>query len=152
MIKKHAFVGLLALCLSWNISAAEYRTVDGKPVDINMAQPSAPTLLVFWASWCGSCIAEIPEVKALKQEHKSLSIIGVNVNQNTEDGLKAQNEYALNYPSIADSDLSLADRFKVRGTPGFVLLSQDGEIVAKGNKLSKKLKRKIATLVNDEQA
>lgn len=156
MMKKQIFGGLLALCLSLNLSlnawANEYVTVDGKPLALNVAQPDKSTLLVFWASWCGSCIAEIPEVKALKQKHADLNVIGVNVNQKVEDGLAAQQQYSLSYPSIADSNLSLADRFKVRGTPGFVLLDKEGKVTAKGNKLSKKFKRKISMLLASERA
>ena len=73
------------------------------------------------------------------------------MNQKPEDGLKIQQEYKLPYPSIADPELIIADKFAIKGTPGFVLLSAKGELIVKTNKLSKKLKKSLAALnINDQ--
>lgn len=128
---------------SFSVNAASYIQIDGSPQELDLQQLKAPTLLVFWASWCSSCIAEMPHVNALNSEFSDLDLIGVNVNRNPEDGIAVQQQYNLNYPSIADPNLVLADKFKVRGTPGFILLDKNGEVRVKAKRLTKKLRRKI---------
>ena len=144
---------LIAFCAStlFSTKVLAYTSIDNHAVDLNLDQPSKPTLLVFWASWCRICIKEIPKVKTIKDTHPSIQLVGINVNQKPEDGLKIQQEYKLPYPSIADPELIIADQFAIKGTPGFVLLNTDGELIIKTNKLSKKLKQSLAALNSNDE-
>ena len=128
-----------------------HTSIDNNAVDLNLDQPNKPTLLVFWASWCRICIKEIPKVKTIKDTYPNIQLVGINVNQKPEDGLKIQQEYQLPYPSIADPDLIIADQFAIKGTPSFVLLNADGELIIKTNKLSKKLKQSLTAFNSNDE-
>ena len=128
-----------------------HTSIDNNAVDLNLDQPNKPTLLVFWASWCRICIKEIPKVKTIKDTYPNIQLVGINVNQTPEDGLKIQQEYQLPYPSIADPDLIIADQFAIKGTPSFVLLNADGELIIKTNKLSKKLKQSLTAFNSNDE-
>lgn len=136
------------LALSFSVQGAPVKNIDGSVQEVNLEAPGAPTLAVFWASWCGSCLSEIPHIKALHKQYPGLQIVGVNVNQESEDGLAIQKKYQLPYSSIADPELELADKYKVRGTPGLLLLTEDGRVEIKTKKLSKKLKKAIAAALD----
>lgn len=138
--------GSVGTVMSKNAKGATYKNIDGTVQTLDILQPGVPTLAIFWASWCGTCLAEIPHIKKLQQAFPRLNIVGVNVNKDPVNGLRIQQEHTLSYASISDPDLVLADRFKVRGTPGFVLLGANGELKAKTNRLSKSLRKTIAQI------
>ncbi|WP_394203710.1 TlpA family protein disulfide reductase [Marinagarivorans algicola] len=133
--------------ITGSLQAIPYKNIDGTVQQLNFSQPGVPTLAIFWASWCRTCLAEIPHIKKLQQRFPELNIVGVNVNKNPEKGLSIQQKYTLSYASISDPDLVLADRFNVRGTPGFVLLGANGELKVKTHRLSKGLQATIAQTI-----
>ena len=99
-----------------------------------------PALIVFWASWCGNCLAEIPQLKALhKRLSNSIQFLGVNVNKHPEDGIKTVTDYQIPYPSLSDPDLTVADQFGVRGTPTLIAIDDQGYIVHYTHRLDKTL-------------
>jgi thiol-disulfide isomerase/thioredoxin len=104
-------------------------------VDLNQDLAAGrPVALVFWQSWCGSCVAEAPAVQAA---HSSLGdrihIIGV-VSGPDEAVDEAKlfgkiNELGLTYDQIRDRDLTLTRRFGITGTPTIVILDPTGKVV-----------------------
>ncbi len=88
-----------------------------------------PTLLVFWASWCATCKAELPEVLELQRSKQGqLDFIGVSVDEETAKAEGYAQEAKLPYPNVLDPNLRVADLFKVKGTPSFVLIDRNGEV------------------------
>src|SRR5438270_3559135 len=62
-------------------AAPEFKldSIDGKPLSLASARGKV-VLLNFWATWCGPCRAEIPDLIALQQKYKDqLQIIGLTV-------------------------------------------------------------------------
>lgn len=89
-----------------------------------------PTVLDFWATWCGPCRAELPVKREFAEDHAGrVTLIAVNLT-NTESGRSVIEAYArahdIRYPVVLDRDGSLAARFAVRGTPTTIVLAADG--------------------------
>lgn len=105
------------------------------------------TLIEFWASWCGPCREENPNLKKTYDEYKSkgFEIYAVSVDQSEESWKEAINEDDL--PWIHASDLLGRENepsliYGVRGVPDNVLINSNGEIVARnlrGEDLHKKV-------------
>src|SRR5215470_2810979 len=74
-------------------------TLDGKPLTL-ADYKSKVILLNFWATWCGPCRSEIPDLVELQNKYKDqLQIIGLVVDDDDEDAVKRFAEkYGINYP------------------------------------------------------
>lgn len=88
----------------------------------------------FWASWCGPCRSEQPELNALAQEYadEPVSFVGVNVQDDSEtNALLHVREYDIPYPSISDPTTVVASRFEgvaPSTLPSTVLVDPQGRV------------------------
>jgi len=110
--------------------------VNGKPV--TLASFKGKYVLVdFWASWCGPCRRENPNVvKAYKKFHsKGFAILGISLDDNKARWVEAIQKDQLTWTQVSDLkgwQNSVADLYGVRGIPMNFLLDKDGKIVARG--------------------
>lgn len=93
-----------------------------------------PVALVFWQSWCGSCVAEAPAVQAAHKTYgERLRIVGVVSGPDKDvDEMKLNQQIlrlGLEYDQVRDRDLSLTKHFGVTGTPTIVILGVTGEVL-----------------------
>lgn len=93
-------------------------------------------LLDFWASWCGPCIRELPNViNAYKKYHsKGFDVVGISLDESSDDWKAAITTHKLMWPQM--SDLSgwksiAAKLYGVSSIPHTVLLDPNGVIVMK---------------------
>ncbi len=106
-------------------------------------------LLDFWASWCGPCRAENPNVvKAFNQyKDKGFTILSVSLDQpgGKSKWLKAIHDDGLNWTHVSDLQFwsnAVAKLYYIQSVPSNLLLDKDGKIIAKnlrGPALDKKL-------------
>ncbi|MCI1648054.1 MAG: AhpC/TSA family protein [Bacteroides sp.] len=89
-------------------------------------------LLDFWASWCGPCRKEIPNLKKLYElyKDKGFEIISVSIDRKVPDWEKALKEEQLQWPNFRDVDHSVADQFKIKAIPQIYLIDGQGKLVA----------------------
>lgn len=88
-------------------------------------------LLDFWASWCPSCRAALPELAALQRTYaEDLTVLAVNVFEPAEDGARyvAQAAPGLHYVRSP----GLAERLDIRVLPSSVLLDRRGRVAWAG--------------------
>jgi peroxiredoxin len=111
-------------------------TLDGKVIESSDLIGNNPTFLVFWATWCPNCEAEIPHINEMAEEFgpKGMVFLGVNVGVN--DSLKKVNRYAekynIRYPLYFDEGSTLTRKFKVAGTPTVIIVDKSGIIRYRG--------------------
>ena len=123
--------------------------IDGK-TDIQLSayiNKNRYTLLDFWASWCGPCRAEMPNVvKVYKLYHnKGLEVVGVSLDNNREAWVKAISTLKMPWPQMSDLKgwkSTAAAAYNIRAIPANVLIDNKGNIIAKdlrGEELLKKM-------------
>jgi len=99
----------------------------------------------FWASWCGPCRQEIPNLIALyeKYKDKEFLVLGVAVQDKTEASLKAIEEMQIPYPQILNTQKIATDLYGIDAIPEIILFSPDGTILARGLR-GEDLEKKLA--------
>lgn len=113
------------------------------------------TLIDFWASWCGPCRRENPNVVALYNEFhdKGFNIIGVSLDKEDkkDEWIKAIEVDKLTWTQISNLKHwqdPIARQYNVQGIPATFLLDAEGKIVAK-NLRGAELRAKVAELLAD---
>ncbi|MBP5683070.1 MAG: AhpC/TSA family protein [Bacteroidales bacterium] len=88
----------------------------------------------FWASWCGPCRSEIPNIINVynKYKGKKFEVLGVAVMDEPEDSEKAIKDLKINYPQILNAQEEVTKTYGIQGIPEIILFGPDGTIVRRG--------------------
>jgi cytochrome c biogenesis protein CcmG, thiol:disulfide interchange protein DsbE len=115
-------------------AAPEFRldALDGKLLSLATARGKV-VLLNFWATWCGPCRAEIPDLIALQRKYKDqLQIIGLTVDDDDESTIKqvVADEH-INYPVAMASPEVRLQYGEIAALPTSFVLDAQGRVVQK---------------------
>lgn len=101
-------------------------TLDGIPVALG--QPDErPLALVFWATWCGICKAELPWLTNMAESHRLVTVAMQSGDDATVADFMQENDLT-ELPVINDPDGQIAATYGVNVTPTFVFFSPEGQI------------------------
>ncbi|MFZ9980813.1 MAG: redoxin domain-containing protein [Cyclobacteriaceae bacterium] len=108
---------------------------EGKQVSLESFRGKY-VLLDFWASWCGPCRQENPNlVKTYQRFRDHLTILGISLDQKREPWLKAIKDDQLIWQQVSDLkgwSNEVAGKYQVRSIPDNFLLDKEGRIIARG--------------------
>ena len=109
--------------------AAAY--LDGKPLNLANEKGNVVFLNV-WATWCGPCRFETPELQALQNQYAAsgLKVIGVSVDEGEVDAVKTfVAEQKITYPIAVDPEGRIATLLQTTVLPTSLLIDRHGKIV-----------------------
>ncbi len=112
-------------------------TPDGKEVKLSdYVAKNKYTLVDFWASWCGPCRREMPNVVAAyaKYKAKGFGVVGVSLDNDLEAWKKGISDLKITWPQMSDLkgwQCAAAGLYGIRSIPSTVLIASDGTIVAR---------------------
>lgn len=127
-----------------------FTAVDGRAVDLKNLRGKV-VLIDFWATWCGPCIAELPNIKKVYAAYhdKGFEIVGISLDRDSDrqkliDFTAKEN---MPWPQHYDGKYwknEISTRYAIDAIPAMFLLNQDGKVVstsARGPKLETEVKR-----------
>ena len=91
-------------------------------------------LLNLWATWCGPCRFEIPELQALHDRYasKNFEVVGVSVDESGIESVRDfVKEHEMTYPIVLDAEGKLVNVFQTSILPTSVVIDRNGKIVWK---------------------
>lgn len=126
-------------------------TPEGKPLTLSSFKGKI-VILDFWASWCGPCRAENPNIIKLhnKFHNKGLEIISISLDRSKEAWVKAIKKDGMVWHHVSELKKwksEIVSQYGVSAVPHIVIVNEEGIIVAK-NLRGEALERKIAEMIN----
>lgn len=113
--------------------AYEGETLDGKTFSIAKERGSV-VFLNLWATWCGPCRFEIPELEALHQKYsaRNFKVVGVSLDDGGAGPVRQfVADHKMTYPIVLDPNGKLANIFQTSVIPTSALVDPNGKIVWK---------------------
>jgi cytochrome c biogenesis protein CcmG/thiol:disulfide interchange protein DsbE len=121
------------------------RALTGRPVTLGDLR-GRPTLVNFWAAWCGPCKREAPELARLARLAGGRAhIVGVDWNDDSGNARRFAAGHGWTYPLLSDPSGSVGDHWGIQGLPTSFVLDSRGRIVAtlRGPQTAARFKREL---------
>ena len=126
--------------------AFEVTALDGSRFNLdNMG--GRVVLIDFWATWCGPCKEELPNVKKIARDfaNEPLTIISISWDSDEAKWKDFIHKNEMTWIQYRDADHKLSDRFGINAIPHYFTIDSDGvltaEILGSGNDVEGKLKK-----------
>ncbi|MCW9013667.1 MAG: TlpA family protein disulfide reductase [Gammaproteobacteria bacterium] len=135
-MKNYAFYLLMMglVLINSQALAVDYQLPDLQGETQSLAQYRGKWVIVnYWASWCGSCVKELPELAALHSKHKNSNIVVVGINYediNIDRLKKIVSAYNIPYPVWRSKEVPVTPLGPVPALPTTYIIDPEGKVVA----------------------
>lgn len=105
--------------------------LEGESHSLDNLRGNKPVVVNFWASWCGPCRIEAPElVKLYKEYGEEIEIFAVNLTEGDsfEAAAAFAKEYGFTFPVLLDKEGTVSSLFQTRAVPTTYFINKEGII------------------------
>jgi cytochrome c biogenesis protein CcmG/thiol:disulfide interchange protein DsbE len=110
-------------------------------------------LVNLWASWCEPCRAEAPVLEGFANSHPGMTVLGINVQDNSDDALAFVRDHHLTYPQLRSVGDERSEAFGSTGVPENFLVDPSGHLalIWRGVVDRQFLDEQVAPLIGEKQ-
>lgn len=128
--------------------------LEGKSIQLSSMR-GKPVLINFWATWCGPCSAEMPNIEKAYQQFKNddIAILAVNQGEHGDQVTGYKDLYKLNFRILLDDSNQASRAYRIQALPTTIFVDRKGNIheIHLGGPMSvdfiqSKIKELLATL------
>ncbi|MFT7521970.1 MAG: peroxiredoxin [Kiritimatiellia bacterium] len=136
-----ALVAAVAIFVAWNLLFSSSTVQEGEAPDFTIddlnGEPvhladlrGSPVVINFWATWCGPCVTEIPELIRFADAHGDIPLLGVSVDEDRPTSfVKAFAERKkITYPVMHDKRGKVAGQYSINKLPTTYIIDSHGHI------------------------
>jgi thiol-disulfide isomerase/thioredoxin len=140
--------------LPGNTMLVKGKTLDGKEFDWGKYKGKV-VLVDYWATWCGPCVAEMPNVKRLYDQYhdRGFEVVGISQDNNDQAPAKFMENKKLPWVCLFDDQKnpdSMGNYYGVFSIPRPILVGRDGRVVSL-NARGPELERLLTKLIGPEE-
>jgi peroxiredoxin len=99
--------------------------------NLRLAEQRGRVVMVnFWATWCGPCRQEMPQLDRLYQKYRSSGfvLLGVNVDDDARKAADVAAKLGVTFPVLLDTDKAVSRLYDLSTMPSTVLIDRDGRV------------------------
>ena len=125
-------------------------TIDGSVFDIKDLKGKY-IIIDFWGTWCGACIAGMPEMQAFRNKHKDkVDILGIAKDRSIDVWRSFVKEKKMDWPNVFNGtdDENYVELFSVQGYPTKVLIDLNGKIAFRMTGERKEFYEEVERIIN----
>lgn len=118
-------------------SAANFSWYDSQGKKVSLSSLKGKTVLInFWATWCGPCKEELPDIEAISKQYASKGLVVIGVSEDRGDSLVSDvssfaQKHGLTYQIVIDNGNIANSYGNINAIPTSFLVNKDGKIVEK---------------------
>lgn len=105
------------------------RTMGGP--NMRLAEQRGRVVMInFWATWCGPCRQEMPQLSKLYDKYRGSGFVlmGVNVDDDVRNATEVATKLAVSFPVLLDTDKAVSKLYDLSTMPSTVLIDRDGKV------------------------
>lgn len=105
------------------------RQIDGPSLRLG-EQRGRVVMVNFWATWCGPCRVELPQLAKLHDRYRGSGfvLLGVNIDEDPNAARTLAGKLGLKFPVLLDTDKKVVAAYDLNAMPATVLIDKDGRV------------------------
>jgi peroxiredoxin len=99
--------------------------------NLRLAEQRGRVVMVnFWATWCGPCRQEMPQLNRLFEKYRASGfvLLGVNVDDDTSKAREVASKLGVTFPVLLDTDKTVSKLYDLTTMPSTVIIDRDGKV------------------------
>jgi peroxiredoxin len=111
--------------------APDFTLKSGSGKNLRLRELRGEVVLVnFWATWCGPCRQEMPQLNRLYDQYRQagFTLLGVNIDDSPEAARVLMRKLGVKFPVLFDTDKRVSRRYDVDAMPATLLIDRDGKV------------------------